>query len=848
MDSSRFESACGTYPRLSRALHELREQFEAGRAFVEGPEPGAPSLEDVGVGGRDASRYRFLRELGRGGMGIVHEVWDPELRRVLALKRMRSRGELAGTGAQLARERARLRFLEEAQVLGQLQHPGIVPVLEIGVQGDELYFTMPRIEGEDFGHIVRRVHDPDDAWSLPRAVATLQRACEAVAHAHRRGVLHRDLKPSNVLVGDDGETYVVDWGLARVGAGEPAALEPLGPEGESSSGSGVSSDRSDLARSSPDSPLVSAAGDVVGTPAYMPPEQAEGRTELLDERADVYGLGAMLYELLAGAAPYAEGDEPQDRRALLGRVRSGPPARLERRAPYAPDELVAICERAMHRDREHRYRDAHELAGELRAHLEGRVVRAHRTGAWAELTKWMGRHRAIVALLLTLVALLAGSAVGFGLLYRRAEDQRRTAAAARADSLRRQSALRGMAPVGRSLPSFRDGFDDGWLDRRWIATKHAELVEERDGHLVLTAGVANEETAVRLDPYVSVLRGDFDVSLDYRLVDFDVPAVERGTRTASLMVYDAVEDRMEISIERSAEREPAVCEGVERSVQVLRGGSDERICLPEASPDGRMRLTREGETYRAFHWVEGRGLDGWVEIASHRGTRGPALLRLIAVNWYTEEAFRFEIDTLHVRTDPRPSIVPLAPWIDDFSDGRIDPRLVLYGDAGIVAELDGRLHLEKIGGRTGSVGLRSDATRWSLSGDGAIEVAYRLENFEPPERGSVYLALRVGGVGGGSFGAVEVKQRASGRFIKAFYHVERAEVPSEADEGRLRVRREGTDLLFEHWDGAWQTILVRPHVGRNAKLDFRIDLTAPDSEQEYVATLDELSVDFGGAR
>lgn len=340
---------------------------------------------------RVAGRYEDEREIARGGMGAILRVHDRDLHRELAMKVMLEElGGLEPDSTEAARLRAR--FLEEAQVTGQLDHPGIVPVHELGLDaGGRLYFTMKLVRGRDLRAVYEQVRKGEEGWNLPRAVGVLLRVCEAMAFAHDKGVIHRDLKPANVMVGRFGEVYVMDWGLARVlgaGAGHDRRRE--------ASESRVVSARQATTLAG-DSSLATLDGDIVGTPAYMSPEQALGLLDDLGPRSDVYSLGAMLYELLAGHMPYMPPGETRSPFTVVRLLKEGPPEPLERSARGADDELAAICDKAMARDPEARYASMLELAEDLRAYLEGRVVRAHRTGALVEFKKWIGRNKGFAA-------------------------------------------------------------------------------------------------------------------------------------------------------------------------------------------------------------------------------------------------------------------------------------------------------------------------------------------------------------------------------------------------------------------------------------------------------------------
>ena len=308
-----------------------------------------------------AGRYRVLREVGRGGMGTVLLAEDLDLERRVALKIERvpsgpggaaGHGDPGATGERLRRE---------ALVLARLEHPGIVPVHDAGLLPDGRAFAVTKfVDGERLDHHVR------PGMSLQERLGILLRLCDTVAFAHARGTLHRDLKPANVMVGPFGEVLVLDWGVAKAlgaeggGAGTPertAAPEPGRADG-------------------------TREGTVVGTPGWMAPEQERGEVAAVDERADVYGLGALLWFLLTGAAP-------------------GPPsARAAARLPRdVPRPLRAIALRALAPEREARYASAADLARDVRRFLAQEPVDAWPEGPWRRAARLLAKHRTLVALL-----------------------------------------------------------------------------------------------------------------------------------------------------------------------------------------------------------------------------------------------------------------------------------------------------------------------------------------------------------------------------------------------------------------------------------------------------------------
>jgi len=363
--------------------------------------PAGAALDLASLPVRDPARYRRIAEIARGGMGRIVAVEDLELRRTIAIK------EILWQSAEYEQ-----RFEREVRITARLQHPAIIGVLEGGRWPDGTpFYAMKRVEGRALDQIIAGEKTQAGRLSLlPHAISV----AEAIAYAHQQGVIHRDLKPGNVLCGAFGETVVVDWGLAKDLRADPGgavavregALPSRWPAG---SGGGIT-----------------VLGEAMGTPAYMPPEQALG--ELVDERADVYALGAMLYHILAGQMPYAGAQSASE---LLARVIDGPPAALASLVPDPPADLVAVVDKAMARNPADRYPTAGELAADLRRFQTGRLVGAHRYSSWQLLQRWLRRHRGIVAVsglaVVGLALLGALSIAGIRRERDQAEAQRRVA-------------------------------------------------------------------------------------------------------------------------------------------------------------------------------------------------------------------------------------------------------------------------------------------------------------------------------------------------------------------------------------------------------------------------------------
>ena len=356
----------------------------------------------------DPERYEQIGEHARGGLGRVVRAVDKKLGRTVAVK-------------ELLRHDAsnEARFLREAMITARLEHPGIVPVHEAGrwPSGDP-YYVMKLVEGRTLKALL------DERKTLRERLALLPHViaiADAVGYAHSEGVIHRDLKPSNVIVGEFGETVVVDWGLAR-----------------------------DRKRNLPEPPLEhviyaassgasTVSGKVVGTPSYMSPEQARG--ELVDERADVYAIGTVLYELLAGTPPHHDAT-PQ---GTLERVIAGPPRPLTALVPQVPSELATIVAKAMARGPDDRYANGSLLAEDLRRFHCGKLVSAHSYTAWSLLRKKLAHHRGVVAVAVASVLALGGVGVES---FRRvvaerniAQSERERAFESRAQTEKRQREL-----------------------------------------------------------------------------------------------------------------------------------------------------------------------------------------------------------------------------------------------------------------------------------------------------------------------------------------------------------------------------------------------------------------------
>jgi serine/threonine protein kinase len=464
---ARLRAQYGSEPMLDVSLDRESANPDAG--------PSSQLLKKLREPGAKFTRYRLLGEVARGGMGAILRVWDDDLRRVLAMKVVLGRDETGAGDPSDVDAKTLGRFLEEAQITGQLDHPGIVPVHELGLGADgRVYFTMRLVKGRDLKHVFDLVHSSQEDWNQTRALGVILKVCEALSYAHDKGVVHRDLKPANIMVGKYGEVYVMDWGLARVLGREDRHDVRLQPETHSTM-SQVRTERHESRGETPDSRLVTMDGDVVGTPSYMPPEQAKGQLDKLGRHSDVYAIGAMLYHLIGGEMPYVPKDATVSQHTVLAAVIERAPQPLLELAPSAPAELLAICEKAMQREIARRYASVEEFANDLRAYLERRVVAAYESGAWAETKKWVQRNKPLAA---SLAAALVIAVVGVAAFAAKATEAEANATAekrARADADRNAAEATQKSDDLLSLSAQKD-LDDLVAEAAILWPAHPELV------------------------------------------------------------------------------------------------------------------------------------------------------------------------------------------------------------------------------------------------------------------------------------------------------------------------------------------------------------------------------------
>lgn len=348
--------------------------------------------------------------LGQGGIGRVFLGQDQNIRRPVAIK------ELVGSGREEVRERERARFQREARICGQLEHPGVVPVYELGTKEDGTsFYVMKYVQGRSLHEALAACEGKTPEEAFRKRLALLDNiigVCDAMAYAHSRGIIHRDLKPSNIVIGEFGESIILDWGLAKaLHETEPISTAEIAPARLATSAEDASDD------------ILTRHGALVGTPSYMSPEQIEPRYGEVGPVSDVFALGILLYLILTGEKPY-RGKASE----VMKMIASDDPAPSPRPShAYIPAELAAICEKAMAKAQKDRFLNAGALSAELKAYRDGRIVSVYAYSTGELIRRFVARNKAAIgAAAAILLSILGG--LGFATHYAIVADQERTRA------------------------------------------------------------------------------------------------------------------------------------------------------------------------------------------------------------------------------------------------------------------------------------------------------------------------------------------------------------------------------------------------------------------------------------
>jgi WD40 repeat protein len=543
------------FPQLGR---QLRDQFELHLALksVRWSErggsrwPGAVTLAstrpEAAGAGPSIPGYEIIRELGQGGMGVVYLAWQTGPGRLVALK-------MLPAGAQ-SRPQNLARFRDEVEAVARLEHPHLVRIYEVGAHDGRPFFSMEYVDGGSLTDSLRGT-----PWS-PRGAAGLTETLACAAHeAHERGVVHRDLTPHNVLLTTGGAPKIVDFGLAKLMVGGACRTE---------------------------------TGEILGTPSYMAPEQAGGRSKEVGPAADVYALGAILYELLTGRPPF-QAETPLD---TLVQALHDEPVSLRRLQPTVPRDLETICLKCLHKEPAHRYPTASALADDLHRFLAGEPVRARPVGAVGRAARW-ARRRPTVATLLAVCATLA--ALGFAVVtwegrkarsaQRRAEQAQKAEKVQRiaAETARGQEAEQRRLYQGLSASLLRDRAlrhcEDGDVGRGllWLA-QSLQLVPDNDADLQRAIRTNLAGWQGQIHPLLGLLEHDDRVSTAVWSPDGCLILTAGADRAARLW-------------------DPSTGQLRGQPLRHSRG-----VCAAAFSPDGATLLTVSGQDVRLWRTATGK--------------------------------------------------------------------------------------------------------------------------------------------------------------------------------------------------------------------------------------------------
>lgn len=512
--------------------------------------------------------YELKRELARGGQAVVFIAHDRHMGRDIAFK------QLLGGGPRDAEER----FLREARVAGQLEHPGVVPVYELGRRADSgaLYCAMRLVRGRSLAEALKE----EKGRGRLKLLTSYVQLCQTIAYAHGRGVVHRDIKPENVMLGSFGETVLLDWGVAKLRGGREDISDVLqAPRVDQ---------RFDMTQE----------GDVIGTPAYMSPEQALGNVREIDEQSDVWSLGAVLYEILTGRPPYTEKNAVQ----LLIKIAKDKFPPVQEIAPETPRELAFICERALEKSKKRRYRTALEIATDIEAFRAGGRVQGIEYSSVELLRKWVRRNLPVAIASGIALLLLIGMGVRIWLENKQAQRYLAEALLEKSEQEANQQRWSRAAAYAAAARTH-----DDTAEARWRAAQRGPLQIDPVWRTQLPTGI--DAIAVSKNgALIAAALGDHSI----RVLD------ARARQTQSLEAHDGKVTALSFSpdgqtLVSSGEDQKLLAWNVESGEQV-RLQSDAHVRDLSFSPDGTLMATGAADgslrIWSVDGWSPGPRIDG----------------------------------------------------------------------------------------------------------------------------------------------------------------------------------------------------------------------------------------------
>jgi len=426
------------------------------------------TLSWIGTPTSSGARFRVLRPYARGGLGEVFAAFDEELQREVALKRIQDH--------HADDPDSRARFLQEAEITGGLEHPGVVPVYGLGqYDNGRPFYAMRMVKGDSLRTAIKQFHEADQdpkrdpgerTVSLRRLLGRFLDVCNAIGYAHSRGVLHRDLKPNNILLGKYGETLIIDWGLAKIVGRPEHKPEDAEPTLRPPSGSTIESTR---------------AGSAIGTPGYMSPEQARGDIDKLGPASDVFSLGATLYHLLTGQ-PAFHGEDFADRLQKNQRCEFSPPRVVNSRVPRP---LEAICLKAMSLQPEDRYASPSSFAEDIEHWLADEPVKVLPESRSQRATRWARRHRAATQAAAGALVVISAVAIVSALLINQARRGERAALDDATAALAAETRAKTEAQIQRERAEDREQLAIDAVKKFRDAVEHNPELDRRDDFVTL---------------------------------------------------------------------------------------------------------------------------------------------------------------------------------------------------------------------------------------------------------------------------------------------------------------------------------------------------------------------------